>query len=405
VSWLNKLFRQTEKKSLFDAANWGFLIDTASSTASGILVNPLTAMRCVPVFAGARIRCETLGSLPIHLYQRDAEGNKTKAVDHPLYRLLHDRPNAWTSATDFIEEIEQDTIAHGAGYALANRSGGEIAELIRLNPTSVSVEYDQVTMEPFYRLTLANKAQRLYPWQDILHVKACGGLSAIRQCAAAIGLALAMEEHAGNLFGNGARPSGVLTVQKTLGDTAFNILAESWKNIHQKGGSNAGGTAILEQGTTFIPLTFNSVDLQFQELRMFQTIEIARALGVPPTLLFDFSRATWANAEEMSQAFATFTLLPRTKLWEGAIARLLSPEEQASYFAEFNVDALVRADLAQRFSAYASAIAARIINPNEARARENMAPYDGGDEFLNPNISESPPIAPPARQKPRAVAA
>jgi hypothetical protein len=36
--------------------------------------------------------------------------------------------------------------------------------------------------------------------------------------------------------------------------------------------------------------SFNSVDLQFQELRSFQVIEIARALGVPPNLLMDFGR-------------------------------------------------------------------------------------------------------------------
>jgi HK97 family phage portal protein len=408
VFGLEKLFRKPETKSapsLFDAANWAFLIDAGTQTASQIAVTPLTAMRCVPVLAGCRIRCESLGSLPIHLYQRDANGDKEKAVDHPLYKLLHDRPNGWTSAVDFIEQIEEDSIAFGSGYAFANRSGdGDIAELIRLNPTAVAVEYDMVTMEPRYRVTLAGKGQRVFAWQDILHVRSFGGFSALRQAAEAIGLCMAMEKHAGNLFGNGARPSGILTAPKSVSPEDFERLAASWKNINHKDGTNAGGTAVLEDGLSFVPLTFNSVDLQFQELRMFQVLEIARALGVPPSMLFDFSRATWANAEEMAQAFVTFTLLPRTKMWEGAIARLLSAEEQASYYAEFNVDALVRADIAQRFAAYAQAIAARILNPNEARARENMAPYVGGEVYANPNIESAAPALPAPRPKPRVVA-
>ncbi|MEJ0097865.1 MAG: phage portal protein [Bauldia sp.] len=116
-------------------------------------------------------------------------------------------------------------------------------------------------------------------------------------------------------------------------------------------------------------------------------VEIARALGVPPTLMMDFGRATWSNAEEMSQVFLAFTILPRTKMWSGAVARLLSKEEQATYYAEFMVDELVKADIAARFVAYSQAIAARILSPNEVRAKENMPPYEGGDEFANPNIT------------------
>src|SRR3954449_12463941 len=110
---------------------------------------------------------------------------------------------------------------------------------------------------------------------------------------------------------------------------------KSWGSGHT--GENAGKTAILEDDGDFTPLTFNSVDLQFQELRGFQVVEIARALGVPPTLLMDFGRATWANTVDMSQAFLTYTELPRMKLWQGAVSRLLSAEEQEKFVPEFLV--------------------------------------------------------------------
>ena len=165
---------------------------------------------------------------------------------------------------------------------------------------------------------------------------------------------MAMEEHAANLFSRGGRPSGVLKSAKKLAEETAKRLKASWNGAH--GGSNSGGTAILEDGVEFEALTFNSVDLQFQELRAFQVTEIARALRVPPTLLQDFGRATWGNATEMSQNFLTFTVMPWTKLWQGAISRLLSTEEQATYFPEFLVDDLVKADIAARFTAYAQAV-------------------------------------------------
>jgi len=46
---------------------------------------------------------------------------------------------------------------------------------------------------------------------------------------------------------------------------------------------------------------------------------VSRALGVPPMLLMDFGRATWGNSEQMAQAFLTFTILPRMRLWAGAV--------------------------------------------------------------------------------------
>ncbi len=86
----------------------------------------------------------------------------------------------------------------------------------------------------------------------------------------------------------------------------------SWQSAHS--GNNAGGTAVIEEDGDFTPLTSNSVDLQFQELRAFQLLEIARGIAVPPMLIMDFGRATWSNSESMAQAFLTFGLLPRIKV-------------------------------------------------------------------------------------------
>ncbi|TXL75629.1 phage portal protein [Vineibacter terrae] len=398
---IKSLFGAPERKS---DSTWEALIDVASRTAADIAVSPTVAMRHMPFYRGAAVRSEVLGSLPFLLYRRRDDGGKDRATDHPLYRLIHDRPNAWTSAADFLMQMELDCVTHEGAYALANRAGAKIIELIRLPPQSVVVKQDDATLEPKYEVTLQGGAQRTYPWRDILHVPTLGELSPARQAREAIGLGIAMERHAGRLFGNGGRPSGVLKVKHRLSQVTADRLRDSWHAVH--GGSNAGGTAILEEDIDFKPLTFTSVDLQFMELRSFQVIEIARALGVPPMLLMDFGRATWGNSEQMAQAFLSFTLLPRLKLWQGAVSRLLSAEDQAQYVPEFLVDELVKAEIAARFEAYAKAITNGILNPNEVRALENRPPYEGGDEYRVPMNTETPGNEkPPAQQaKPRIAA-
>ena len=398
VSWLRNIFR-TETKSIEHDVSYEALLDTGARTSAGIQVSPVTAMRHPPVRLGVGIRCDTIATLGLHVYNR---ADKSRADDHPLYRLLHDRPNDWTSATSFIQEMERDCVVEGRAYALANRVEGRIVELIKLDFHAVAAGVNDAH-EPVYDVTFKDGRRVRYGWQDILDVPTLGNLSAIKECRDAIGLAIAMERHAGKLMANGARPGGLFKSPKKFSDTAYERLKQSWNGSHS--GENSGGTVILEEQGDYVPLSFNSVDLQFQEMRAFQLVEIARSLGVPPNLIFDFSRATWGNAETATQAYLTFTLNPRAKLWEGALTRLMSAEDQAKFFIEFDVNALVRADIAARFEAYSKAIASRIMNPNEARSRENLAPYDGGDQFINPNIQAAgdQTVAPVERPKPALV--
>ena len=63
------------------------------SSAAGKNVNERSAMQMTAVYACVRILSESIASLPVHLYKYNEEGGKEKALDHPLYYLLHDEPN------------------------------------------------------------------------------------------------------------------------------------------------------------------------------------------------------------------------------------------------------------------------------------------------------------------------
>jgi phage portal protein BeeE len=109
-------------------------------------------------------------------------------------------------------------------------------------------------------------------------------------------------------------------------------------------------------------------------------------------MIGDLSRATWSNSEQKGREFLSYTLEPWLLGLEGALRRaLFSDEERASHVIRFDRDDLTRADLTTRATAINSLIASRTINPNEARSWLALPPREGGDEFLNPNISATPP--------------
>lgn len=375
---------ETKAGSLATPEPWLLDIFGTRPSSAGIIVTPRSAMECAPVHCAVQLISEAIGGLPVPIYKRAADGTKTADTNHPAYPLLHDAANEWTAAGTFREDITRDSLLypHG-GFAFINRvNGGKPAELIRIDPELTPVSVTYVNSEPVYKV-----GADILDRQNLLHIPSpslCGrGL--VTEGREAIGLALTLERHAGRLFGNGARPSGVLALKGNLPPDALTRAKAAWQSAH--GGSNSGGTAVIPAEASWQSLTLTSVDAQFLELRQFAINEIARLFRVPPHMLFEMGRATWSNSEQMGAEFLTYSLLPWIRRWEAEIAlKLFTREERRTYVAKFQTDQFARPDYLQLIEGLGKAVAARILNPNEARAKIDEPPYAGGEQFLNPAI-------------------
>lgn len=384
-----------EQKSAYSDSAFAALLGGGASTPAGGRVSPETAMRVPAVRGCVAAIAETLAGLPLVLYRRLPDGGKERAADHPLYILLHDAPSDLASSFEFRREMQADLLLHGRAFAFIGRTGGTIIELLQLEPQLVAI--DRATDgEPSYRVTDPQGGQRSYGRDAILHLEALGGHSPVMLAREAIGLALLLEEHGARLFAAGAKPGGVLETDKALTPTVIERLKASFEGGFA-GSTNSGRTAILEDGLKFKPLTLTSTDAQYLELRKFQNAEIARAFRVPLHKIGELDRATFSNIEHQSIEFVTDCIMPWLKLWEGAIRRsLLTEEERGEYFAEFLGDDLMRGDIKSRYEAYSQAILNGVLSPNEVRARENLPPYDGGDQHRLPLNTEFAAASQPA---------
>lgn len=368
-----------------ESRSWLEAIFGVQRGLAGVSVTPDSALRCPTAYACVAVLSQAVAQLPLHLYERTADGGKDRATSHPLYALLNDQPNEWTSSYDFRQSMMSSALRYDQGaFAWIGRVGGEIQELVQIPSPSVSVDTDTYTREPIFKVTERNGRQRTYDRTEIFHLRAMDGVAPLTAAREAIGVMMVMERHAAKLFSKGARPSGLLKGPKGLSVDALKRAIASWNKAHA--GDGGGGTAFLESDWEWVQTQLSSVDSQFMELRREQVIDIARPFRIPPQMLQELGRATWGNTEHLGQQFLTLTLTPWLKVWEGAIRRtLLGYDERDTYVAEFLVDDLVRADLAARMEAYAKAISCRVLLPNEARVMENRAPLPGGDKF--------PPIA------------
>ncbi|MFI0846427.1 phage portal protein [Mesorhizobium sp. IMUNJ 23232] len=356
------------------------------TTVAGVTLGEAGTMRQPTAGSCIRLITNAVSTTPCHLFEKGNDGARARAESHPAERLVSGFANPWTSAGDFKRDMLFRAICEGRSYALASKVRGNVKELIPLPYSAVRRDVDEASGEPSYTLTLKGGGTRRYGYQDILEVAPWGGRSLMRDASEAVGRATIMDTHATRLFKQG-KPSGVLRVPGKLTELAAQRISAAWNSSF--GGENSGKTAVLEENASWESIALKSVDSQYLETLKLTLEDICRCFSVPPTLVGDLEHSVWKAPEQLAQQFLSFCMLPIFQHIEGAYARCLLTESErnAAFYFEFNLDNFARADLAGRFAAYTQAITSRILSPNEARARENLAPYDGGDVYENPAVS------------------
>lgn len=357
------------------------------TSGSGKSVTAQTAIQLSTVYACVRVISETVASLPLGVYEATDDGN-LKAGDHPLYRLLHDEPNAEMTSFVFREVMLAHLLLYGNSYSQIIRSGkNTVVGLYPLLPDHMDVDRDSKGNLTYTYTTSDGKTVVIKP-QDILHIPGLGfdgiiGYSPIALEKNAIGLGIASEEYGSKFFSNGARPSGILTHPNTVKNPK--AVRDSWNSAYG-GSSNSNRVAILEEGMTFTPLSIPNNEAQFLETRKFQVDEICRIFRVPPHLVGNLEHATFSNIEHQSIDFAVHTIRPWLVRIEQSMNRaLFTDQEKGRFYVQFNIDGLMRGDYKSRMEGYAIARQNGWMSANDIRALENQNPIpadEGGDAYL-----------------------
>ena len=400
MGFFSGLFRSRDKpQNRTTGSAYSFFFGGSSS---GKRVNERSAMQMTAVYSCVRILAEAVAGSPLHLYRYKEDGGKEKALDHPLYLLLHDEPNPEMSSFVFRETLMTHLLLWGNAYAQIIRNGrGEVMALYPLMPDRMAVDRDDKGQLYYEYTTSADDAPiskgsivRLKP-SDVLHIPGLGfdglvGYSPIAMAKNAIGLAIATEEYGSKFFANGAQPSGVLEHPGTIKDPQR--VRDSW--MSQFGGSaNSNKIAVLEEGLKYTPISISPEQAQFLETRKFQINEIARIFRVPPHMVGDLEKSSFSNIEQQSLEFVKYTLEPWLVRWEQSIQRtLFSADEKKRYFVRFNVEGLLRGDYASRMNGYAVGRQNGWMSANDIRELENLdriPAEEGGDLYLiNGNMTK-----------------
>ena len=199
----NGIFRPRDAPINRTAGNaYSFFLGTS---ASGKRVNEKSAMQTSAVYACVRVISESVASLPLHLYKYNDKGGKEKAINHPLYHLLHDEPNPEMTAYSFFEVALTHLLLWGNSYSQIIRNGkGEVIALYPLMPDRMTVDRDE-NGHLYYEYLVLNEDAPInkeslvrLKAEEVLHVPGLSfdglvGYSPIAMAKNAIGLGIAAE--------------------------------------------------------------------------------------------------------------------------------------------------------------------------------------------------------------------
>ncbi len=382
-------------------------IVASKKSRAGTSVGLKDAIRCAAAFACARVIANGIAQVPLKLFQEtEANDSRTPAREHPLYRILHRKPNPWQTSFEFREMLGLHLALAGRSYCYKTIVGGRLRELIPLDPSKVETKLADDGITLTYLVTGKDGLTREFAANLIWHLKGPSwlgweALDALDIAREAIGLAIASETSQAATHKNGLQTAGVYSVEGTLNPEQYKALRKFLAENYA--GENSGLPMIVDRAAKWLPTALSSVDAQHLETRKHQVEEVCRAMGVMPIMVFSSDKAaTYASAEAMFQAHVVHTLAPWWERIEQSIDcnLLTEADDDAGIYAKFVGQGLMRGSMKDRADYFAKALGSggspAWMTQDEVRRMEEMNPM-GGDAAKLPAATNAPAPADPAQ--------
>jgi phage portal protein, HK97 family len=368
------------------------------------------------VFSCISLISADIAKMPIAVKRRQSNGVWARANNPTLSPLLS-KPNFYQTPMQFFELWLISKLSHGNAYILKLRDqNGRVEQLRVLDPRRV-IPYVSDDAEIFYSV-MADELNGLgggifVPARELIHDRfntffhpLCG-LSPIYAAGLAAAGGEAMLRNSAHTFKNGGRPGGIITVPGSVDADKAREIKENWDQGYA--GHNAGKTALLADGASFVAVSAKATDAQLVEQLDLSTKLVASTFHVPLYKIDSGDAPSYNNIEALEQSYYSQCL----QVYMTAIECLFKdsfdlPDDTC---AEFDHSKLLRMDTAARYKSYSDGIGSGFLAPNEARVKENMNPVEGGDtpylqqqnyslDALSKRDSQENPFGSPAQPEP-----
>ncbi|MGN6810382.1 MAG: phage portal protein, partial [Thermomicrobiales bacterium] len=318
-----------------------------------------------------------IGRLPLKTYQRQGQARE-RVYDSPLATLLR-QPFPGCTPTMFKQAIVGNVALYGNAIAIkvARRPDQPVEQLYPVPPVFwyVNESGDYVWRAP------RSGEEIVFPRWKIVHFQfwaptATGfSLSPMEPLRKTLVIEDSAQRLGAASFQNGARPSGALSTDQVLSDTAIQRVSENIKRLHG-GPDKAFNIAVLDGGLKWQPFSHNLNESAVVDHRKLTREEVCAVYDVPPPIVGILDHATFSNIEEQHLMLYMDTLGPWLTMIDETIQVQLIDGVSAyqDQFVEFDLAEVLKGNTLARAQAFVQFSQAGVYTPNELRALENLPP-------------------------------
>jgi HK97 family phage portal protein len=388
MGFLSKYLIENRSESIVSLRNppsWFIEMVGGGATASGIVVNEEKALSLTAVWACVDIISNTMATMPLHVNKRLNPKGKERAINHPLYKLIHDSPNSEQTSFQWRKLMNVHRLLWGAGISLIQFDNmGYPISLLPLPPWNVKPKRT-TKGNLYYEYNDGKTIKLLQPWEVVVFTTlqtSDNWKSPITLHRETIATALAVKQYGAKTFGSGINPAGILSGVSFSDETTEESLRKKFGESYS--GLNTGKKLmVLEEGVKFERVGIPPVDAQYLETMRFNVSEIARIYGVPLYMLADHEKQTsWGTGiEEQKDGYITFTILPIATQSEQELNKKVIKDDD--YFCEYLTAGLLRGTMTNRMNAYQKGFAMGMYSPDDLREMENMNPLPNNEGTKN----------------------
>lgn len=306
----------------------------------------------------------------------DYEGNYVNA---PSLALLNSEANSYMTGHQWRAWMVSCSIINGNAFSFIQRDArGDPVALYPLLPGRVAVIW--FGFEPSYLLD----GKKIDPYNLIQLMAGAGSMmnpyfaeSPLARCAPALSLAVLQERVATSLAESGRVGKISITHPGTLSTTAKMDLIDGYTRKHI---SPEGATRplVLDEGVRVEKVGDGSLPGLLDD-RKFQIMEVARALGIPPQMLYQSDAGALSSQIEMQRQYVEGTISGWCDRLTTSLNNKLLP---AGYKFKLSHQDLLRGNLADTARALKDLQATGCLSINEARETLGLPSVDDGDNAL-----------------------
>ncbi|MDD7812616.1 phage portal protein [Mycobacterium sp. CSUR Q5927] len=363
-----------------------------------------------------------IAQLGLHVFERDEEDGRNRLRGTPLNRLL-DQPNDDTTTFELIESTVASRCLYDETYWYVGRdlvapSGLTIRHIptpwimSAIGATAFGVEGYRVALPGSSGKWVEIPAEDMIVFRGWNPIDPRSGVSPVHALKAILAEQIHAQVYRDQMWKRGGRVGAYLT--RPIGappwgsgspeqPSARSRFITQWEAAYAgDGGSNAGGTPLLEDGMELKQVGFNAKENQYVEAAKLSLQTCAQVYFLNPTMVGLLDNANYSNVREFRRMLYGDNLGPEIERFQQRINRKLVPRlaDPENVYVEFNLQAKLSGSFEEQSDFLQRAIGGPYMTRNEGRAKLNMPAVDGGDDLIvplnvTPNGDQEPnPAAP-----------